>query len=743
MKTSTLKLLVLSTLAVTAVVGCKSNNGGGASGGGDAGDLIEGYTSLANNFANGPIVDGKYTAGGIQFETKNELKTTYATEPTGDMFNYLKNTWTYNSYHYCNMVDGLVENDKYGNIVGALAIGFKVTANEDGTETWSFQLRKNAIWVENKTGKKYADVVAQDFVSGAMYVLDPANGSGTSNLMTSFIAGAEEYYAALAAFEAGESQEEPDFADVGVKAVGDNIVEYTLIESTPYFASVLTYSPYLPVNAEYVESEGTDFGTTVNNILVNGAFRITEHTFESKMVYTKNESYYDKEHVYLDKVTRTFVPSTAALSTTREWYEAGTIDSFSVNANDEEGWNKYVVGQDESGSLKNPYDPSCNAIQSYDSATYIGYFNYNRTFYEFSPEATTTTAAQRRDTTEALINKDFRKGILFGMDVSKYLLRFGEENAINFLMRGYTNKELASAGGKDYTDYVNEVFNEKQGTTDVSLIGIDNGSDPVYNKDKSGNFFNAAHAALKDKVSGFPINIDYLGSMNVKLQAFEKAMLDSLEDSSKITVNGATVQMLKINYNVPATEDQNTSWGSIHSNFDFSLWSGWGPDYADPNTFLHTFAIFGDMVDYMGFPTSRADLATWELSEYAPQRYQALVNGEDASAAVAKFQEDVLGAYNALYLEAAAITDGTKLVERFQKFALAEYTLIYEEGLMVPWLSQNGYYASVSKTVPWQAGRASYGLTSDKFKNVVATPNAITKEQRAAVTAEYEARKEK
>ena len=38
------------------------------------------------------------------------------------------------------MVDGLVENNKYGAIVGALAESYKVTTNDDGTLTWQFKL---------------------------------------------------------------------------------------------------------------------------------------------------------------------------------------------------------------------------------------------------------------------------------------------------------------------------------------------------------------------------------------------------------------------------------------------------------------------------------------------------------------------------------------------------------------------------------------------------------------------------
>ena len=696
------------------------------------GPIRPGYTSLANQNANGPIDDqGYYTAGGIKFKTKDTLKTTYATEPTKDLFNYLTNTWTYNSYHYCNMVDGLVENDKYGNIVGALAIAYKTTINGDGTQTWSFQLREDANWVKNDDGSVYAQVKAQDFVSSAEYVLNALNGAGAANLYTDFIVGAKAYLD-------GETE---DFDTVGVKAPEDFIIEYTLKEPTPYFITCLTYSPFLPVNGEFLENEGTDFGTTVNDILVNGAFRITEHTPENKIVYTKNSSYYDAEHVYLNKVERKFVPGDATPDTTRTWYEAGEIDSFAVSAKDKTGYAKYVTGGEQGeGSLKNPVDPSCNGVQSYYTATFIGYWNFNRDFYEFADDAHTTTEQERKDTNIAIYNKDFRLGFFYGLDAEAFMKQLDPVEPYNYIMRGYTNKELVSAGGKDFTDFVNDVYNEKQGLSGedaVSLIGIDNGGDPVHDNDKAHEYFVKAKAALDAANVTYPIYIDMLGDMEVEAHAFEKDMVKALEEAA--TVDG--VKMVKCNFNVPSSNDQNTDWGSIHSNYDFSLWSGWGPDYADPKTFAHTWIIYGDMVEYSRLPSSESDLATMELSPYVPQKYQDLKVGDDASAALAAMQEDLLGEYTELYRIADAIVDGDKLVERYEAFAEAEYNLIYESAIIAPWYTRNGYSAQVAKTVPWQAGRASYGLTSDKYKNVIAIENPITQEQRARVTDEYNAGK--
>jgi oligopeptide transport system substrate-binding protein len=195
--------------------------------------------------------------------------------------------------------------------------------------------------------------------------------------------------------------------------------------------------------------------------------------------------------------------------------------------------------------------------------------------------------------------------------------------------------------------------------------------------------------------------------MSERQVGYEEAMYASLEAA------GTGVIDIQINY--PTSDDQNTKWGSIFNNYDFSMWSGWGPDYADPQTFLQTFKIGGDMVEYIGFGKGTPENEALEKS--------------------------VLGAYTELFDKAVAIVDPTLTKERYKAFAEAEYALIYEYAVIVPWLAQNEYVASVAKTIPYQAGRASYGLTQYKFKNVVVSNETITKELHSKILLEYELEK--
>ena len=124
----------------------------------------EGFTSLLNTRPHAKEKDGYYEYGGQKFKVVNTFKSSYSTDYQKEKLNYLINQWSYNNEKYCNMIDGLVENDEYGNIVGCLAVGYKVVTNDDDTQTYTFQLRQGVPWITNSSNEIYAEVKAQDFV---------------------------------------------------------------------------------------------------------------------------------------------------------------------------------------------------------------------------------------------------------------------------------------------------------------------------------------------------------------------------------------------------------------------------------------------------------------------------------------------------------------------------------------------------------------------------------------------------
>ena len=154
----------------------------------------------------------------------------YASDP--DSLNYLTTNRATTSDVITNLVDGLMENDEYGNLVPSLAESW--TVSQDGL-TYTYKLRKDAKWF-NVDGEEVANVKAQDFVTGLKYVADQK--SEALYLIQDSISGLDAYV----------KGDEKDFSKVGVKAVDDYTVQYTLTRPEPYWNSKTTNNILFPVN---------------------------------------------------------------------------------------------------------------------------------------------------------------------------------------------------------------------------------------------------------------------------------------------------------------------------------------------------------------------------------------------------------------------------------------------------------------------------------------------------------------
>ena len=125
-------------------------------------------------------------------------RTLYSGEITS--LNYLTTATTNEFALAANVIDTLVEYDKYGQVQPSLAESWEYDAEN---LTYTFNIRKGAKWVK-ADGSVYADVTAHDFVTAAKYILDAANASSTANIFYSVIEGAEAYYLGTSEPEEGK-----------------------------------------------------------------------------------------------------------------------------------------------------------------------------------------------------------------------------------------------------------------------------------------------------------------------------------------------------------------------------------------------------------------------------------------------------------------------------------------------------------------------------------------------------------
>lgn len=220
---------------------------------------LTGCTTKAPTTTTPPVVENPTdaeTPSDENIAAVQEYKSVYSGELT--TLNYLVTASTNEFGVAANLVDTLVDYDKYGVVKPALATEWTVSPDN---LVWTFKLREGVKWVTNE-GKEYAEVVAQDFVDSIEYILDPTKESSTANIVYSVLANAQEFY----------DGEITDFAQVGVKAKDKYTVEYTLKNATPYFLSMMTYVCFFPVNGQFLEEVGDQFGTDNETLLYNGAY---------------------------------------------------------------------------------------------------------------------------------------------------------------------------------------------------------------------------------------------------------------------------------------------------------------------------------------------------------------------------------------------------------------------------------------------------------------------------------------
>lgn len=182
----------------------------------------------------------------------------------------------------------------------------KWEVSKDGL-TWTFHLRDYSY----SDGVK---VKAQDFVYAAQRLFDPETAGASAGIFYCIKGGQ--------AFNSGKGKAE----DVGVKALDDKTVQYTLTQSVPYFEQLANFICLTPARKDIVAkaaSSGVTYGTDPKGMVYSGPFVLDEWVKGSKMVLKKNPKFWDAKNVKIDKVIVNEVPE---LATREQLFESKQID---------------------------------------------------------------------------------------------------------------------------------------------------------------------------------------------------------------------------------------------------------------------------------------------------------------------------------------------------------------------------------------------------------------------------------
>ena len=199
-------------------------------------------------------------------------------EPTNLDFQKASDSMDTTIYNWC--MEGLTRCEGNYNIVPGIAEKWEVSP--DGL-TWTFHLR-DAKWSDGKP------VTAQDFVYGALRSIDP-KAEVTNAYYLYDIVGAIEY-------KDGEYNENR----VGIKAVDDKTVRFTLKYPVVYFDTVVSFPNFAPSRKDIVERDGENYNKEAANFVTDGPFVVSSWEHNVKMVFEKNKTYWNQSAIKLNTI---------------------------------------------------------------------------------------------------------------------------------------------------------------------------------------------------------------------------------------------------------------------------------------------------------------------------------------------------------------------------------------------------------------------------------------------------------
>ena len=501
--------------------------------------------------------------GGSADDGRSVFRRLYGSEVETLNYLYTSNT---NDYEMCaNMVDCLVEYDQYGVMQPALAESWE--HNDDYTE-WTFHIRQGVKWMDAE-GNEVADVTANDWVSAARWVNDAANNSSNQYMYNGIVKNAEAYFnytAYLLESENGtrttddegnpiEPVAEVSFDDVGVKAVDDYTLGYTMEAPCTYFPTVLSYTTYMPVYGPFLEEMGDSFGVDNYSVLYNGAYIMTQFEPQNQRILTKNETYWDKDNVFIDEIQ--YLYNTSATQLGPESFIRGEVDWAQIDASILSAWL-------EDPERQNMVSPSRANV----SFSYFFCFNFEPRFDDsLDPD----------NWLLAVNNENFRQSIRYGLDRINALTVVEPEDPESLLNRTITPATFTSAAGLDYTQY-------------PALQEIS--SSDGFNEELALQYKDAAVEELTAAGATFPIQM-YMrynpdtANWDRECQVIEQ-QLEGLLGSDYIDI----VVEAGPSTNFLSTVRRAGDYGFMKCN--------WGADYADPQTWTDPFKETSNSYNFMG-----------------------------------------------------------------------------------------------------------------------------------------------
>ena len=450
-----------------------------------------------------------------------------------------------------------------------------------------------------------------------------------------------------------------DFEAVGVTAVDEHTLTYTLTYDFPGFLSLLCYLPYEPAYGPLLEETGDQFATSAETTYSCGAFYLAAYESLETWVMKKNPENYDAANVFIDTISRIY--NAEASVNGPEMIKRGEIDEATIGSDILDSW----LADDTTKDMVSMDRPNTNY-------TYFYMFNFMPFSHEFSNWSVEGMDAEYEpeNWAKAINNTNFRKAFLYGINNSVTLAVKAPEGYDNYKLNTITPPSFcANADGVDYL---------KCG--DLANIT------EFFDEAKAKEYRDAAIPELTAAGVTFPIKVqlpynpsstDWDKQCQVLKQQLEGVLNDGFDFINIVITAGPSDSFLS----------------SVRRNGKFAfLLCNWGADYSDPQTETDPF---------------------YQAEGARGSRYAFLRTGVEDGFITGDTADAVMNYMKAI--EAAVeITDDINA--RYDAFANAEASLI-NNALVVPMgMSVPAYIAT--RLNYWEGQYASTGFSNKRLKGI-------------------------
>ncbi|MDW2797357.1 peptide ABC transporter substrate-binding protein [Clostridium boliviensis] len=488
-------VLMAAGLVASSLAGCGGS--AGTSAGGDNADTQK-TAENGKKGPNGETLAAEQVAHGMQFHV-----VTFDTAQAGD---------SESGSFFLATCEGLFRENK-GVLENTGCEKYEIS--DDGL-TYTFHLRKNK-WSDG------VEVVASQYKDAVERVLN-VDLACPYAFFAFPIKNAENYYNGKCGFD-----------EVGVEAVDDYTLKFTLEAPEPYFIDKLAYTMFDPIRVDNIEKYGDTYGTDAMQVLSCGPYMVQEYTASQSTVLVKNPEYWDAEHVYLDEIDLQQIDETA---TQFQLFEAGQLDFVPASGD-------YLKKWDEAAS-----EGKCQLYIDKDVSTQ--YFAFN---------------TQESCPSGLMQNAKIRKAVAYTFDSQTFI--DSVYNSRYTAAYGLVTPNI-KVGDKEYRSEVAEPIKEEY-------------SEYANNPEKLKALFHEGLKELgKDTDDLSTITLQFLGYGETTIEKdIEQYVVQRIQDNLGVKVKLNIVGDFGL-----------ANAAQLAGEFDLCM-LGWGADYNDPMTFIDIFRTGG------------------------------------------------------------------------------------------------------------------------------------------------------